>query len=160
MLKLRVKSFWKALCRDARGITFVEIVVTLIVAGLLVGSIPPALAAIVRAQTSTQERRIGEVLTRSEFEYIKSQPYRWGNTSHPYYDRVPALTEDYRVTVDAQPVYPDTYKPILLVDDPVGDLGIQQITITVYGYHLLSEDPQDLKPLMTTINYKLCRTEE
>jgi len=153
MLKLRVKSFWKALCRDTRGLTFVEIVVALIVVGLLVGSVPPAMIAIMNAQTRQEEKRIAEILTRNQFEFVKSQPYSWGNISHPYYDEVPAPTESFIINVDAMPVYPDTYLPIL----PNGDLGIQQITITVYGYHLQSEDPEDLKPLLTTRNYKVWR---
>jgi hypothetical protein len=162
MLKLRVKSFWKALCRDTRGLTFVEIVVALVVVGFLVGSVPPAMIAIMNAQTRQEEKRIAEILTRNEFEYIKSQPYMWGNTtapSPPYYHVVPAPIESFIIEVDAMPIDPKTYEPLLPPlgpSDPV-DLGIQEITITVYGYHLQSEDPEDLKPVLTTRNYKVAR---
>ncbi len=145
---------------SSRGFTLVEVMITLVILGFLVLSIPAALLAITNAQFRANEMRMAELLTRNEFEYVKGQDYIWGNMTYPVqYDLVPAST-NFGFNVKAQPIDPETGQPNPTYQDGnvtlVQDDGIQLITVTVYGFGYRSGESGQ-KPLLVSTNYKVAR---
>jgi len=166
MLKQRVKYFWKALFRRALlrssvGFTLVEVVIAIALLGLVVGGVLTTMVVVFNMQTHQDQQRIGEYLTRNAFEYIKAQPYIWGNVTSsptqkgypPLYDQVPS-TENYHLYIVAIPIYKDSYEPLPVLFGPrVDDQGIQKIIISVYS----GLKTENSAPVLVTTNYKVAR---
>ena len=167
MLKQRVKYFRKALCgrvllRSSVGFTLVEVVIAIALLGLVVGGVLTTMTVVFNMQARNDQQRTAEFLTRSEFEYIKSQPYIWGNVSGdcinkgypPCYDKV-QNTQNYSLDVVAIPIDNSTYQE--LVPNPtcdcVNDQGIQKIIISVYS----GLKTENSAPVLVTTNYKVAR---
>jgi len=131
MLKLIVKSFWKALCRrvllrSSVGFTLVEVVVAILLLAIVVGGVLMAMTVVFNMQAHQDQQRIAEYLAENEFEYINTQPYIWGNltgsTSQypPQYAKVRSTqtsTKDYySLIVTAVPIgnssNPTPYQPL------------------------------------------------
>jgi prepilin-type N-terminal cleavage/methylation domain-containing protein len=137
---------------NCRGFTMIEVAIAMVVLGFIVASIAPVMALNVKNQVKYEEERIADNLTRAQFEYIKSQEYNWGNESWPVtYDTViPDIK--YGIDIDITPIDPNTRLPLYAFED----MGVQEITVTVFGYGLGSEDP--LKFLLQTTGYKVHRS--
>ena len=150
----RGRAFFKA----ERGATLTEVVIAIVVIGFVVASVPAAMMAIHNAQFRQDELRIAESLTRNQFEYIKSQDYIWGNTTHTYppvYDEVNPPLGSYFMDVMAYPIDPVTYARL----DPAGkgyvdDGGLQEIVITVYGFRTRATQSGEYLPVIETKNYR------
>jgi len=152
----------RGLLRNKRGFTLTEVVIAIAVLGFVVASIPTALIVVSKMQARQDERRVAEYLTRSQLEYVKSQPYIWRNVTGdcvykgypPCYDKV-QFAENYYIDVLAIPIYRDTYEPLPILSGPSGpyveDEGIQEIFISVYG----ARNPGDMSPVLVTTNYKV-----
>ena len=166
MLKLRVKSFRKAHCRRALlrssgGFTLVEVVIAILLLALVVGGVLTTMVVVFNMRTHQDQHRIAEYLTRNEFEYIKAQPYIWGNVTSsptqkgypPDYDQVPS-TENYYLDIVAIPIGNVTYQPLPVLPGPiVEDEGIQKIIISVYS----GLKTENSAPVLVTTNYKVAR---
>jgi len=173
MFRLSHKFTWirKLASGRSRGATLIEVVIAIVVLGFVVASIPTAMIVVHKMQAQQDERRVAEYLTRSELEYIKNQPYIWGNVTGykgypPLYDLV-HFTENYFLKVVAIPIDKATYQPLDIKSrscdhDPeescpyVEDQGIQEITISVYT----SRNPGEMAPVLVTTNYKVALGEE
>ena len=64
------------LFRHELGASLIEVVIAIVVLGLVVASVPVAIMAVHNFQSRQREVRMAENLARSDFEYIKSQPYK------------------------------------------------------------------------------------
>lgn len=150
------------------GATLVEVVIAIVVLGLMVATIPPVMVLAFDSQSRQNELRIGQSLTRSQFEYIKAQEYIWGNetdideTEHHMrvrYAEVGRPLESYGIRVLAEPIYinledpGDPYIGKCLRDiwyEKFGeeyngqDMGVQEIEVIVFGYRYAPPcDPDD-----------------
>lgn len=141
------------LCRSSRGATLIEVTIAVVILGLLLASIPPAMMVISRSRFNQTEMRIAESITRSQFEYIKSQDYQWGNATVPSYTGAPLpdfLTTSYGVSQPiAHPIDPEG-NPL----PPGTDYGVQEIEIVVYGWRYAQGGEEEL---LRTTNYKVAR---
>ena len=165
-MKQRVKYFRKTLCgrvllRSGVGFTLVEVAIAIALLGLVVGGVLTTMTVVFNMQTHQDQQRIGEYLTRNAFEYIKTQPYIWGNVTSsptqkgypPYYDPVPS-TENYYLDTVAIPIDKVTYEPLPVLPGPrVEDQGIQKIIVSVYS----GLKAENLAPVLVTTNYKVAR---
>jgi len=155
----------KAFGSASGGATLVEVVIAIVVLAFLVGSVPAAMLAVSNAHFRANQIRIAENLTRSEFEYIKSQDYNLGNVTYPLvsldgYDVIPVDVGGFWCDVEAWPIDPETGKEIEkdLGKEPVvykNDYGIQLITVTVY--YGLAQRPDESKNLLVSTDYKVAR---
>jgi hypothetical protein len=148
-----------SLHRSSRGATLVEVTIALIVLAFMVGSVPAAVLANLHTQSRANEIRVSENLTRSAFEYVKSQDYIPGNASYPQYEIIPVDVAGFGLTVEAVPINPATgeeYHRIL--PGPVSiyekDDGIQAITVKVYSFELRLGQPATGSPIHVSTNYK------
>ena len=171
MLKRIGRCLRKNLLRSSSGATFVEVVIAIVVLGLIAASIAPVMVVVVNAEFGRNETKIGEIMTRNQFEYVKSQDYIWGNTTYTYppqYEEAAPVTESYYTVTIAEPVQwnevEEIYEPLLPGpgndcgdSDCVDDDGIQEITVTVFGFRVHPDQTSDLKPLLETKNYKVAR---
>jgi len=158
MLKrFRYDSFGKS-----AGFTLIEILVAVVLMAIVVGGVLMAMTVVFNQHARQDQQRTAEYLTRSEFEYIKSQPYIWGNVTYPpHYLTVPN-TPNYSLDVVAIPIDSGNYTDLPQVTDPQGnplgyvnDQGIQRITISVYSGLKTS----GTAPVLVTTNYKVARWE-
>ena len=118
----------------------------------IVAAVTPVMVLIVNTQVRHDEEQIANNLTRAQFEYVKSQEYSWGNESWPVTYAVVLPDVRYGFDVDVWPVDPVTHEPL----DPGLDKGMQEITITIYGYSL---DPEGApRSLLSTTSYKVSRS--
>lgn len=136
--------------RDAQGVTYVEVLISIIVLGLITASVIPALLVINKTEFTRNEQRVAESLTRNQLEYIKSTPYIYGNATDPYpdYTEVPVPDATYDIELSVQPVTinTETQEHEYL---PAGqDEGIQEITVQIYHVE---------KKVLETKNYKVDR---
>jgi len=130
----------------------IEIAIAIVLLSFIVAAVTPVMVLIVNTQVRHDEEQIANNLTRAQFEYIKSQEYKWGYENWPVTYDVVVPDVRYGVDVDVWPIDPDTHAAL----DPGLDEGVQEITISVYGYSL---DPQDEpKFLLRTIDYKVARS--
>ena len=152
------------------GATLVEVVIAVLVLAILVGSVPAAMIAVSNAHFRANQIRIAENLTRSEFEYIKSQNYILGNVTYPLvggpegYQLIPVDDAGFGFTVDAWPIYPGNgtaVKKVVTGDETNPgptlyeyDFGIQLITVAVYG---LGQRSEQSKTLLVSTDYKVAR---
>ena len=153
---LRRRKFF----RQERGATLIEVVIAIVVLGLVVASVPVAIVAVHNFQAKQREVRMAENLARSDFEYIKSQPYIPGNSSlfsfpSPYEDQTVMQAEDYSrlggtyfvnnyvYFVNGGETFPATPASI------GNETGIQQIVI-----HVWKVRGNDTQTLYELINYK------
>ena len=151
-----------SLHRSSRGATLVEVTIALIVLAFMVGSVPAAVLANLNTQKRANEIRVAENLTRSEFEYIKSQDYKLANVTYPLVGvggyQIISPDAGFGLTVDAWPVDPTTGGKTTPIGNgaPVlfNDYGIQLITVTVYGWGVRPGQPQTGAPLLVSTNYK------
>ena len=163
MLKRIGRCLRSNLIRSSSGATFVEVVIAIVVLGLIAASIAPVMVVVVNAEFRRNELKIGEIMTRNQFEYVKSQDYIWGNTTYtylPHYGEAAPVTESYFTKTKAVPVYwdGDSYEPLDSGElGYVDDLGIQEITVTVFGFRVYQNQTDDLKPLLETKDYKVAR---
>jgi hypothetical protein len=133
---------------------------------IVVGGVLTAMTVVFKMQAHQDRQRTAEFLTRSEFEYIKSQPYIWGNVSGdcinkgypPCYDKV-QNTQNYSLDVVAIPIDNSTYKDLEILTGPdgpyVNDQGIQKIVISVYS----GLKAENSAPVLETTDYKVARWE-
>jgi len=169
MLKHRGGICRRVLLRSSVGFTLVEVVIAIALLGLVVGGVLTTMTVVFNMQARNDQQRTAEFLTRSEFEYIKSQPYIWGNVSGdcinkgypPCYDKV-QNTQNYSLDVVAIPIngnstdsIPDyTEQPRLPPDyQHVDDQGIQKIIISVYS----GLKKTGSAPVLVTTDYKVAR---
>jgi prepilin-type N-terminal cleavage/methylation domain-containing protein len=161
MLKHRGGICRRVLLRSSVGFTLVEVVVAIALLALVVGGVLTTMVVVFNMQTHQDQQRIGEYLTRNAFEYIKTQPYIWGNVTSsptqkgypPYYDPVPS-TESYYLDIVAIPIDKDSYLPLDVLPGPrVDDQGIQEIIISVYS----GLKAENSAPVLVTTNYKVAR---
>ena len=176
MLKLRVKSVGKALCRrvllrSSVGFTLVEVVIAIALLGLVVGGVLTTMTVVFNMQARNDQQRTAEFLTRSEFEIIKSLPYISGNVTGnatqlgypPDYAGLALklgigriTTQNYSLDVVAIPIDNSTYQPLDLACptcDYVNDQGIQEIIISVYS----GLKKTGSAPVLVTTDYKVAR---
>jgi len=150
----------RGLLRNKRGFTLIEVVIAILVLGIVVASVPLAMIAIGNAQTKANEHRVAENLTRSQFEYVKSQDYLWGNVTYPQYQIIP-INLAFGLTVEAQPINAETGDPYVRYLDPVDgvvksqDDGIQEITVKIYSFELRPGQSLEASPLLESKNYKV-----
>jgi len=161
MLKHRGGICRRVLLRSSVGFTLVEVVIAMLVLGLAVGGVLTTMVVVFNMQTHQDQQRVAEYLTRNAFEYIKTQPYIWGNVTSsptqkgypPYYEPVPS-TENYYLDTVAIPIDKVTYEPLPVLFGPrVDDQGIQKIIISVYS----GLKTENSAPFLVTTNYKVFR---
>jgi len=155
----------KVLRGSSGGATLVEVVIAVFVLAILIGSVPAAMIAVSNAHFRANQMRVAENLTRSEFEYIKSQDYKLGNVTYPLvsedgYDLIPVDVGGFWCHVEAWPIDPETGKEIekTVGTEPVVykyDFGIQLITVTVY--YGLAQRAEESKNLLVSTDYKVAR---
>lgn len=143
----------KIMSGNEKGATFVEVIVAIVLLGLIVASIPPAIIYSTRSVFAQKEQTVAEYLTRNQIEYIKSQPYILGNgTAYPNYDgyKVPVPDPSYEILITALPIdiNPTTGGHDGYLPPNGGDEGIQEITIAIDHVN---------KVVLTTIFYKVNR---
>lgn len=154
-----------SLHRSSRGATLVEVTIAIIVLAFMVGSVPAAVLANLHTQSRANEIRVSENLTRSAFEYVKSQDYIPGNASYPQYEIIPVDVAGFGLTVEVKPIKQEQgvvyatqeYYDSHLVGEVVlydGDDGIQLITVKVYGFGLRPGQSPTEAPLLVSTNYK------
>ena len=145
------------------GASLIEVVIAIVVLGLVVASIPTAIIAVHNFQSRQRELRYAENLARSEFEYIKSQPYKPGNSTlfnrfpSPYEDQTVMQAEDYSrlggtyfVNNYVYFVNPTTNERFLATPQSIGnESGIQEIVIWIWGVR-----GTDYVPIYTLSDYK------
>ena len=126
----------RAALRSERGFTFIEIIISIALIGIIAGGFLSALAASSRNTQVSDERGTAESLARSEIEYVRDRDYLsaewqydvgfdyWSTTYTSLNDlgyphNLSEIYDGYVVRVDASAVH--------MIDD-----GIQKITVTVY----------------------------
>ena len=161
MFRLSHKFTWirKLASGRSRGATLIEVVIAIVVLGLIVASIPTAIMAVHNFQSRQRELRIAENLARSEFEYIKSQPYIPGNSAlfkfpSPYLDQAVMQAEEYRLGgtyfVINYVYFVNGNERVPATPESVGnESGMQEIVIRVWGVR-----GTDYEPLYEISNYK------
>jgi prepilin-type N-terminal cleavage/methylation domain-containing protein len=84
-----------------RGLTLLEVVISIGVLGILLVGFVPALMQVTRTTISVDDRETAKNLAESQMEFIKEQPYQ--STYHPYDSSAnyPAFTVDDPITADA-----------------------------------------------------------
>jgi type II secretory pathway pseudopilin PulG len=173
MLRRVIKLRARKLTKHQLGASLIEVVIAIVVLGLVVASVPVAIMAVHNFQARQRELRIAENLARSEFEYIKSQPYIpaiLGNSTEfepnpyfqfpsPYLDQTVMQAEEYRlggtyfVNNYVYFVNPTTNEKFLATPQSIGnESGIQEIVIRVWGVR-----GTDYEPLYETSDYKTMR---
>jgi type II secretory pathway pseudopilin PulG len=145
------------------GATLIEVIIAMVVLGLIVASVVTAIMAVHNFQARQRELRYAENLARSEFEYIKSQPYIPGNSTlfnrfpSPYEDQTVMQVEDYSrlggtyfVDNYVYFVNPTTNEKFLATPQSIGnESGIQEIMIRIWGIR-----GTDYVPIYEYSNYK------
>ncbi|MDY6893243.1 MAG: hypothetical protein SVO26_05985 [Chloroflexota bacterium] len=165
MLKYLSWIYQKArLLKDRTGTTLVEVAISVSVLGIMASTVPGVMVLIMDRQFQHNEEQIAENLTRSQFEFIKSQDYVWGNDTELYdyetghWKRVTYnLVEppsNYRIRVLADPINPETGEAL----NSGEDMGTQLITVTVFGYRYFTEESSNW--LLRTTGYKLAQSPE
>jgi type II secretory pathway pseudopilin PulG len=151
-----LRRFLRRRFRSAsRGATFIEVTIAVVVLGMLLASVPPAMMAVSRSQFYQTEMRVAESISQSQFEYIKSQDYDTWSVGHwPSYKsvRLEGPLESYAVATTAYPVDPETGKR--LQGGNLADYGVQEIEIVVYGWRYRQGGDEEL---LRTTNYKVDR---
>jgi prepilin-type N-terminal cleavage/methylation domain-containing protein len=170
MLRLEKLLYKKIFCGTSRGFTLVEVVIAIVVLGMMVAAIPTSMIVISNAQFRQNESRIGENIARSQFEYIKAQPYIWGNETsindqtgkheRVSYDSIDLTgeLESYGIRVLAEPIDPVTRERLRDIYGEAydgQDGGVQEIEITVFGWR--NDEEGDARYIFRIINYKVAR---
>jgi hypothetical protein len=144
------------------GASLIEVVIAIVVLGLVVASVPAAIMAVHNFQARQRELRYAENLARSDFEYIKSQPYVPGNSS---FFQFPSPYEDQTVLQAEEPQLGGTYfvknyvyfvngnGTFMATPKSVGnESGIQEILVRVWGIR-----GTDYEPIYEISDYKTNR---
>jgi type II secretory pathway pseudopilin PulG len=139
----------KTLGPNSRGATLIEVLIAVVVLAFMVAAIPPAMVTVADAQFRQEELNIAQDLTRSQFEYIKAQPYNNATLSSTLYNQVP-LPSGYSMQVAYDWIDPSTG------NITSSNEGIQMVTITVFGWRYNSD--QNLYYIMKTTDYKVDRS--
>ena len=127
----------KARSGNERGSTFVEVLVALVVLGIVVASVPPAIILSTKAVFAQKEQTIAENLSRNQIEYVKNCPYisgvdgPWDGDGYPDYDEVPVPDGSYKVTVRVRPLHVTPGSMLHTYLPPFEDEGIQEITVEI-----------------------------
>jgi len=79
----RSERIGRGRARGASGATLIEVLVSLVILGLLLAALVPFAVFAQQNEVRRNEIRIGESLSRSQLEYLKIQPYVWGNETWP-----------------------------------------------------------------------------
>jgi prepilin-type N-terminal cleavage/methylation domain-containing protein len=115
------------LLRNERGFTFIEVIISVALVGIIAGGFLSALAVSSHNTEISDERTTAESLARTEMEYVRNSVYvmaRWEYNlpdTRPSWDAshaLPAGAEGYSIHVAAS--------PLRMIDD-----GIQSIIVTV-----------------------------
>ena len=132
MLADIVDSCRRSLLRNQSGVTFIEVLISVVVLALILASIPPVLLMITHSQFSWNEQRTAESISRNQVELIKVSQYRDDGNYTPITDHV--IYETYKVVIDTKPI----------------DKRLQEITIEIRHADRL---------VLTTMTYKVKRLE-
>ena len=152
-----VKRIWcNSIHRSSRGTTLVEVVIAVVVLGLITASVPPVLMMLNNQQYKWNEQTTAESLARTQIEYIKGSPYIYGNETvpNPVYATVPVPSDGYVINVIARPMIitplpaptptpgpspapTPVHQYVDFGQDGASDVGIQEITVTVYHVNKL-----------------------
>ena len=162
MLNRLVHHTFRILRAHSIGASMIDVVIGTVVLGLMVASIPPVMVIISNQQFRHNEERVAENMTRSQFEFIKSQDYKWGNDYDLYdpdtghwkqvkYSQIEPPS-NYGVKVQVFPIDPETGQELA----PGQDEGVQKIEVTIFGYRYYEEEEANW--LLQTIEYKVART--
>lgn len=161
------------------GQLLIEVLIALAILGIVVVAFLSGLATASRSIIIADERTTAESLTRTELEYVKSQPLSVPCPSSPWSYKA---TQDAASSVAPSPNNPGTVKPSWWVDasphtlpaeyagysvivfaegcdvngDNIDDKGIWKVTVKVYH----SETPNTDDLVLTTEDYKVNREEE
>jgi prepilin-type N-terminal cleavage/methylation domain-containing protein len=157
----------KGLKSNCDGISLIEVLIALALLGAVAGAFLGGVAMAYKADIIAGERTNAESLTRSELEYVKSQPFSlpcpdspwsyqasstigqssnqpsWWDSANPH--TLPDEYQGYSVVVSAEGCDANA--------DGTNDEGIWKITVEVY--HSETSSPGDLVLITTT--YKVNR---
>lgn len=153
-----------SLAQSQKGLSLVEVLIALAILGVVAVVFLSSLATSSKATIIADERTNAESLTRSELEYIKSQPFSeapwsyivsttgystnsnypsWWDATDPDFHKLPAEYTGYSANVTAEGYDAN--------GDGHDDTGIWQITVQVYH----SENPNPDDRVLTTTTYKV-----
>ncbi len=118
--------------RNQSGVTFIEVLISVVVLALILASIPPVLLMITHSQFSWNEQRTAESISRNQVELIKVSQYRDDGNYTPITDHV--IYETYDVDIETQQI----------------EERLQEITIEIWHADRL---------VLTTMTYKVKRLE-
>ena len=159
-LKARVVS----LAQSQKGLGLIEVLIAVAILGVVAVVFLSSLATSSRAIIIADERTNAESLTRSELEYVKSQPFSdvawsydvsttgystdsnypsWWDATDPDFRKLPAEYSGYSANVIAEGYDAN--------GDGHNDMGIWRITVQVYH----SENPYPDNRVLTTTTYKV-----
>lgn len=150
------------LIRGQKGQSLIEVLMAVAILGVVTVAFLSALATGSKAVILADKQTTAESLTRSELEYVKSQPFSenpwsynvsttgystdsfypsWWDDTDPDFHKLPLEYSNYSATVTAE-----GYD---INGDDQDDIGIWQITVQVY--HSASPNPDDLVLTTTTL---------
>lgn len=140
----------------AGGATLVEVLVSAIILGLLLAAMIPFAVFAQENEVRRNEIRIGESLSRNQLEYLKIQPYVWGNETWPPmlgYQEV-TVPGAYAVRFYAVPIHIDPYTQGV-VELYKQDEGVQKVTIQVFGWRNRPDPSLGSRMVFETSGYKV-----
>ena len=153
-----------SLAQSQNGLSLIEVLIAVAILGVVAAVFLSSLATSSKATIIADERTNAESLTRSELEYVKSQPFSeiawsyvvsttgystdsnypsWWDATDPDFHKLHAEYSEYSANVTAEGYDAN--------GDGYNDIGIWQITVQVY--HSENPDPDDR--ILTTTTYKV-----
>ncbi len=158
-----LKARGRSLAQSQKGLGLIEVLIAVAILGVVAVVFLSSLATSSKATIIADEQTKAESLTRSELEYIKSQPFSetpwsydvsttgystdssypsWWDDTDPDFHKLPPEYSGYSAKVIAEGYDAN--------GDGHNDSGISQITVQVYD----SEAPNPDDMLLTTTTYK------
>ena len=160
MLKLR--NLYQAQSGNSRGFTLIEVLIALAILGIVAVAFLSALTTASTALILADERTTAESLTRTQLEYVKSQPYN-STAPDPTYEKIrgEVIPNGYVIRGLGEVGYTD-YPPINYSGETDGifgvawnsanctaaavDTGLQIVTVIIY---------REGRRVLTTTAYKV-----
>ena len=112
--------------KRTRGVSLIETMVAIALLAIIVVSILSAFSAITIAAARHKQQTTLDLLTRSDAEYIKSQPYSPGLPGPTVYLNLASAGYSFSYQVSY-------WDPVLGFAPLNPDLGLQQLVLTVNG---------------------------
>ncbi len=109
--------------KSEKGISLIEVLITLLLLGIISVALLSGLATASRALVTADERTTAESLARSQMEYVKRQGYDSTNNP-PQYSLLSSIPSDFTIAIT-----PERLDPV--GDGTANDDRIQKITVTV-----------------------------